>query len=110
MAKGSNVSIHIDYASIPMIEGTFELAKEGVIPGGTKSNHKWLQNDVEYQQISLEEQLILCDAITSGGLLVALSETEANEYLNALKESGNADAAIIGRVSVKQDKLIYIEL
>ncbi len=109
IARGSNVSFEIDLSSVPVLEGTYELAAKGVVPGGSKSNHKWLENDVEYRDISPEEQLVLCDAITSGGLLVSLPENEAHQYVQALKDKGLNHAAIIGKVTEKQDKLIYVK-
>ncbi|CAM3788155.1 selenide, water dikinase SelD [Mesobacillus thioparans] len=109
IARGSNVSFEIDLSSVPVLEGTYELAAKGVVPGGSKSNHKWLENDVEYQDISPDEQLVLCDAITSGGLLVSLPENEAHQYVKALKDKGLNHAAIIGKVTEKQDKLIYVK-
>lgn len=108
MASGSNVSLEISLSAVPILEGTLELAKQGVIPGGSKSNHKWLENDVHYKDISLEEQLMLCDSITSGGLLVALSEEEAHQYVAALHTKGLDVATIIGRVTEKKEKLIYV--
>lgn len=109
MARGSNVSLEITLSKVPVLEGTFELASQGVVPGGSKANHKWLENDVEYIDIAIEEQLVLCDAITSGGLLVALDEAEADQYINNLKQSGHTVAEIIGVVTEKKDKLIYIK-
>jgi selenide, water dikinase len=109
MARGSDVSLEILFSSVPMLEGTVELAKQGVVPGGSKSNHKWLTDDVHYEDITPEEQLILCDAITSGGLLVALSEEEAHSYVSALHEVGIEIATIIGRVTEKKEKLIYVK-
>lgn len=108
MARGSNVSFEITLSKVPVLEGTFELAAKGVIPGGSKANHKWLLNDVEYNGISLDEQLVLCDAITSGGLLVALDESEALQYIENLKQKGHAIAEIVGIVTEKKDKLIYV--
>jgi selenide, water dikinase len=109
MARGSDVSLEILFSSVPMLEGTVELAKQGVVPGGSKSNHKWLTDDVHYEDITPEEQLILCDAITSGGLLVALSEEEAHSYVSALHEVGIEIATVIGRVTEKKEKLIYVK-
>lgn len=109
MARGSNVSLEITLTNVPVLEGTYALAEKGIIPGGSKSNHQWLEKDVNYQEISPTEQLVLCDAITSGGLLAALDEADAIEYVQALKQNGLTDAAIIGKVIEKQDKLIYIK-
>jgi len=109
IARGSDVSFEIILSKVPVLEGTYELAAKGVVPGGSKSNHKWLENDVVYDEISAEEQLVLCDAITSGGLLVSLAENEAEHYVAALKEQGLSHAAIIGKVTEKKDKLIYVK-
>lgn len=109
IARGSNVSFDITLSKVPVLAGTYELAEKGVVPGGSKSNHKWLENDVLYEDISAEEQIVLCDAITSGGLLVSLSENEAEQYVNALKETGLNQAAVIGRVTERKDKLIYVK-
>lgn len=109
MTRGSQVTFEITYSSVPILDGTVELAKDGVIPGGSKSNHKWLGNDVSYGDLLPEEQLILCDAVTSGGLLVSLPENEAAQYVNDLHQSGLQNAAIIGRVTEKSEKLINVK-
>ncbi|MDQ0154498.1 selenide,water dikinase [Robertmurraya andreesenii] len=109
MASGSDVSFEISLSKVPILEGTLELAKNGVVPGGSKSNHKWLENDVEYTDISPEEQIILCDAITSGGLLIALPENEARQYVEILHKEGIEAASIIGKVIEKKEKLIYVK-
>lgn len=109
MARGSEVSFEFFFDSVPVLDGTYELARQGIIPGGSKSNHNWLVGDVVYEEIALEEQMILCDAITSGGLLVALSEQDALAYVASLHKHGVIDAAIVGKVTEKSDKLIYVK-
>lgn len=109
IARGSNVSFIIDIERVPVLEGAYELAIENVVPGGSKANHRWLIDDVEYKNIAPHEQIVLCDAITSGGLLVSMPENEAKQYVADLHKSGLTDAAIIGSVTKKQDKLIYIK-
>ncbi len=108
MASGSNVTLVIHYHKVPVLDGALPLAKDGVVPGGSKSNHKWLEKDVDYQDIQPEEQLVLCDAITSGGLLISINATDAEKYVQALKEAGQ-DSSIIGEVIEKQEKLITVK-
>ena len=108
MARGSDVTIEISLSKVPVLDGTFELAAKGVVPGGSKSNHKWLENDVTYENITESEQLVLCDAITSGGLLVALSAEEAGPYVEAVHKVGLSSAAIVGQILPKSDKLITV--
>jgi selenide, water dikinase len=109
MARGSGVSIELELHKVPYLQGAYELARSGVVPGGSKANHKWLENDVSYADILPEEQLVLCDAITSGGLLVAIPENEADPYVASLLAQGLKDVAIIGRVVEKQEKWIYVK-
>lgn len=108
MARGSDVSLEISFSKVPILEGAVELAKNGVVPGGSKSNHKWLNEDVFYEEILPEHQIVLCDAITSGGLLVALNENDAISYVEKLQSHGLSYASIIGRVTEKKEKLIYV--
>lgn len=108
MARGSNVSFEVRVSAVPALEGAVELAKQGVIPGGSKSNHLWLRNDVSYEETPFEEQLLLCDAVTSGGLLVSLSENDANSYIDELHAKGLHAASVIGRVTEQKEKLIYV--
>jgi selenide, water dikinase len=108
MASGSQVSLIIHLHKVPILDGTLQLAKNGVVPGGSKSNHTWLDKDVDYQDITSEEQIILCDAITSGGLLIALDPSEAERYVQELKIAGQ-DSWVIGEVVEKQEKLIIVK-
>lgn len=107
MASGSNVTLVIEYDKVPILDGALKLAQEGIVPGGSKSNHKWLEKDVEYHNIAPEEQIILCDSITSGGLLIAINPSDAEKYVQTMKDEGH-DSWIIGEVTDKQDKLIIV--
>lgn len=105
MARGSDVSFEIDLERVPVLNGTYELAEQGIVPGGSKSNHKWLEKDIAYgTDISIQEQLVLCDAITSGGLLIALPLEDAEKYTSL-----DSRYTIIGQVVEKKDKLIYVK-
>jgi selenide, water dikinase len=109
MARGSEVSLEIHHQTVPVLEGTYELAKNGVVPGGSKSNLKWLEADIDFGTLTTEEQLVLCDAITSGGLLVSLTEEEAIQYIQDLHGVGLTHSAIVGKVLNKMEKLIIVK-
>ena len=100
MATGSNVSIQIDYNNVPILPGTVELAEQGYIPGGSKANHRWIAESVKYENLTELEQFILCDAVTSGGLLISLPEHKANEYVSRMNGKGKS-AHIVGQVNEK---------
>jgi selenide,water dikinase len=109
MAKGSEVTFELSIDQIPMLDGTRELAEKGIVPGGSKANERWLQGCVHYaDSITDVERSILCDAITSGGLLVSLPSDEAEQYVAAMHDAG-AQATIIGKVVKKQDKSIVVK-
>ncbi len=107
IAKGSNVSIHVQYSNVPILDGTLTLAEQGVVPGGTKANHKWISDCVEYNHLNQIEQWILCDAVTSGGLLISMPTKEAEQYVKRMHEQGRTDTSIIGKVTEKQDCYLY---
>jgi selenide,water dikinase len=110
IARGSDVSLTIYYSKVPLLDGTEELAKQGIIPGGTKSNYSWLRDTVVYSEdLTEEERFILCDAVTSGGLLVSLPTEEADVYVQRLHENGIVEASIVGEVTEKRECCLYAQ-
>lgn len=96
VAKGSDVGLVIDKNKVSILPRTRELAEQGIVPGGTKANHRWLSECVLYEEgIDEIDQWILCDAVTSGGLLISVAEEHAPALLNELIEKG-VEAVDIG--------------
>lgn len=109
MAVGAGVGLEIISGLVPVLEGTRKLAEDGFVPGGSKSNHKWLQDNVQYAEaVDDITQLILCDAVTSGGLLVALPEEQADQAVQRLREAGVEYAARIGKVVNEHPNTIFV--
>lgn len=99
MVQGSQVGVTLLNKEIPVLPKAQELAEQNVIPGGSRDNHQWLSENVDYDEsISDVEQKILCDAVTSGGLLISVPEDEADSLAQALQKN-NVQAAIIGDVT-----------
>jgi len=71
MLAASEVSAVVDGAGPALLPGALELAQAGVVAGGTRRNHAFLQPFVEWGDLSEPEQIVLADAQTSGGLLIA---------------------------------------
>ena len=94
---GSGVSAVVDASRVPLIDGTIELANEGIVPSGTRSNHLFVSPNVEWGDLPEAEQLVLSDAQTSGGLLIAVAPGRAAKLSRAL-ESRGVRAAQIGAV------------
>jgi selenide,water dikinase len=74
LASASGVSARVDAAAVPVIAGVLELLDEGdaVIAGGTRRNRAWVEPSVRWAEaVDEQRRWLLCDAVTSGGLLVA---------------------------------------
>jgi selenide, water dikinase len=74
LAKASGVSARVEAGSVPAIPGVLELLLEGesAIAGGTRRNREWVEPSVAWGAgVEEPQRWLLCDAVTSGGLLVA---------------------------------------
>jgi selenide,water dikinase len=108
MAAGSGVGMTLDKEKVPVLPRSYELAEQGIVPGGTIANHKWLLDCVDYGNLTQHEQYLLCDAVTSGGLFVSIPEAEAENCLKDLKDKGVEYASIIGKVTSEDPGCIKV--
>jgi selenide, water dikinase len=99
MLVASNVAGEIDVASVPVIDGVRELIAAGMVAGGTQRNHAFVSDTVDWGELPVDEQLLLADAQTSGGLLIAVDGAYANELVHALEQRTSLAAAVVGRVA-----------
>jgi cysteine desulfurase NifS/selenium donor protein len=110
MTRGSGMDVEIDPDRVPLIEGVEQLAINGIIPGGTLNNQEYVASAVDWGEFTAaHQQLLLCDAQTSGGLLISISSSKARAMLSDLKKTGINEAAIIGRVREKGVGKIYLK-
>ncbi len=108
MTIGSAVEAELWVDAVPVLPGTLDLAMAGIIPGGTKDNLAHAATHVHWAaEIPEIERLILCDAQTSGGLLISLPEAEAASLLAEVKK-GAAEAACIGKITNAGEGMIRI--
>lgn len=99
LARASGVGAVVDAARVPILEGARETAAAGHVPGGTKRNSKDLDADLELAPgVDPVTRLLLCDAQTSGGLLMAVPPSAVAAVEKALEGSG-VTAARIGRLT-----------
>jgi selenium donor protein len=101
MSRASKVDAEIMWDHVPFMRGVISLATAGVIPGGTYNNLDYVKGHIDFGKLTRTQQLLLCDAQTSGGLLIALPEAEAEGCLKELKEQGVHEAMIIGSFTQK---------
>lgn len=93
------VTFSISCNNVPVVNEAIELATNDVIPGGTKRNMKYTEDKITYlNNLPNHCKAILCDAQTSGGLLIAMKEDDAKEYIKELEELSFGYASIIGVV------------
>jgi len=108
MAAGSGVSLRIDSAKVPLLEGALDCVRSGFIPGGLKNNREFAECLVGYEENVPEEiRTILFDPQTAGGLLLSVARSDADSLLTALNNSG-VPAVEIGEVLPQGKPLIQV--
>ncbi len=87
MALGSQVSLRLRAADIPLLEGAQECVRAGFIPGGLKANREFAECVIEYEAgVGEELRTLLFDPQTAGGLLVSVAAQDAAELVHALRQ------------------------
>ncbi|WP_326837467.1 selenide, water dikinase SelD [Amycolatopsis rhabdoformis] len=71
LARASGVTARLDPGAVPYLDGAREALREGHVSGGTRRNLDWVRPHADLSRIGEDEALLLADAQTSGGLLVA---------------------------------------
>jgi len=106
MVTGSGVGARIELSAVPVLPGARELLAEGVAPGGTHRNHNSVGQLVDWRDgVGKEERLLLCDAQTSGGLLISVAADRLDALLAALANRSVAVRAVIGRMTTKGGRI-----
>jgi selenide,water dikinase len=99
MVRGSKVTAEVSLGRVPVLPGTWDLLDQGVAPGGTHRNLQSVADTVQWHHdLTEREQLLLCDAQTSGGLLIAVSSDKKDALVTELEKSGSMCAAVVGQV------------
>jgi selenide, water dikinase len=97
MARASGVALAFDAASVPLFDGVLELIAGGAVPGGTRDNLAEHARFTQYADgVDEAHRIVLSDAQTSGGLLIAIPRAGAERVLAELRDLGTA--AIVGEV------------
>src|SRR5215472_8024267 len=71
LARASGVTAIVDSAAVPLIDGALDALRAGYVPGGSRRNLDWVAPNADFGNVSEEQLILLADAQTSGGLLVA---------------------------------------
>jgi selenide,water dikinase len=71
LARASGLTARVDAAAVPYLDGAREALREGYVSGGTRRNLDWVRPHLDPGSATEDELLLLADAQTSGGLLIA---------------------------------------
>lgn len=99
MCRGSGLAATLDFAALPWLEASVELAQQGIKTGASGRN--W---SACHSQASLADHLpahardLVCDPQTSGGLLIACDPQAVDKVLACVKAEGFAAACVVGRL------------
>jgi selenide,water dikinase len=99
MLVASGLAGEIDTSAVPVIDGVRDLVADGMVAGGSQRNHAFVSDTTEWNGLPDSEQLLLADAQTSGGLLIAVAPDGAGELVDALTSRGTLAAAVVGRTT-----------
>jgi selenide,water dikinase len=94
----SGTAATLDASAVPVIDGVRDLVAEGMVAGGTQRNHAFVSDTVDWGDRPLGEQLLLADAQTSGGLLLACAPDRVDALLAALAARDTPAGAVVGTV------------
>jgi selenide,water dikinase len=93
LARASGVTAVIDSAAVPLIEGAAQALADGYVPGGSRRNLDWVAPHADFGEVSPDTLLLLADAQTSGGLLLA-GEVPGATVIGELVPAGAATMII----------------
>jgi selenide,water dikinase len=95
----THVSARLDGDDIPILEEARTLAAQGIYPGGSKRNYETMGHVVDTHDLDEASRLVLFDAQTSGGLLIAVDPVQTSELLDRLAAKGVRAARRIGQIT-----------
>jgi selenide,water dikinase len=109
MACASNVTIEIDSGVVPLLDGALELAAQGMLTSGDKTNREYVGNDIRIAD-SVDENLVklLFDPQTAGGMLIAIEENLSQALLHRLNRNYRS-AGIVGKVLDPEERRLRVE-
>jgi len=109
LASASGLAARVFADAVPILDFVSELAAEGMVPGGSKDNLAYVQPHTSFDSsLSEVERLILADAQTSGGLLIAVPPEAEASLLRELSERGVSARALVGEMQAGEPGSIAV--
>jgi len=105
MARGAGCALELDWARVPLLDGVRALAGQGYVTGASGRNWAGYGAEVELPAgFAPEDQALLSDPQTSGGLLVACAPDALDAVLAVFARHGFAQAALVGRMGEAMER------
>ncbi|HMU60849.1 MAG TPA: AIR synthase-related protein, partial [Gemmatimonadales bacterium] len=96
---GSHLAADLWVENLPVLERARQMADEGLVPGGTQRNIAAADRMTTYDaDVTAAERILVADAQTSGGLLLAVAPNRLEELLVGLRQERTLASAVIGRL------------
>ena len=105
ICEGSKISATIEYEKVPVLKNVKKYLEMGCVPGGTRRN--FASYGKKIAPMNQEQQDILCDAQTSGGLLCAVKKESIQEFLKITQKVG-LDLQSIGHTHSQTQHLVTV--
>lgn len=98
LAQASGLAAVLQVQDVPTLPDARRLAEQGNVPGGTRRNLEYVTPRTRWEdRLAEADRLLLCDAQTSGGLLISIAADECDALADALRAEGHA-AAVVGEL------------
>jgi selenide, water dikinase len=109
MAKGSGVQINLCYEKLPLYPNALDMYRKGETTGSNKANRKLAEKGFRrIRELSKEEEEVLFDPQTSGGLLLSLPSAKADRLIKELKRAGMETASLVGEVLASTEPGVWV--
>ena len=105
ICEGSNISAVVEFEKVPTLKNVKKYLQMGCVPGGTRRNFESYGEKIS--PMNPEQQDILCDAQTSGGLLCAVRKDVLEDF-SALTKKAGLDLEPIGRTIPRSEYLVEV--
>jgi len=106
MLGAGDVGVRISADRVPVLEETWDFVRQGVVPGGTRRNMASVERFMDWsERLDEHRRLVLADAQTSGGLLIAVAPSAADALLDDLHARGVPASTRIGEFTDRPGRI-----